>query len=1015
MKIHGLYLFAFILLSLCSGAQTVNYSILHYTTDNGLPQNSIKTINFDKAGYCWLGTEMGLVRFDGIHFLAFNSDNIKGELKSDRIVAIAKDHSGNAYAELEPGQQLAISQPQSSAAPLPKMQMQKMCFSRLNNLAIKPAEMTEVLNNYIFGLQYGGMNNFCIATSNTNVYVVVKGKLYYVRDTSLKLTTSIPHPYDKRLAVVNGRLILLQAGGQARIIKDDVVQSDALTITGPLNRSKAFRSGDYWLMRSATGAFVYAGKIIYRLHLENTRLVSEIFLKDTDVSGIDLSDVYTVYDNSVQQKYYLGTISSGLYIVTPSVFQYPQVSDKVIKNGFRSQAGIDDGERIVCEQYLYNRKGTVEMLPVARNIGATVYIKKDGVMYYGESPELYKFDLKTRQGKMLFKLDSRPSGILPDQVDSNFAWVSTSLSIGKLFYDTSIIFKKVPGRKIGSAIWGFDLIGRDSLLLTTQKGLKWYDWKHNMIYRSLLDSFSIHSVYVETADRIWISTNGKGNFLYLKGKVHALPESRIDALKTVHSFVDDGRHNFWLPTNNGLYRVSKDALLAYIEGKVKDVYYYSFSTQNDLRSNEFNGGSIPHYVWFKDSMLSLLSIKGPVWFYPNKIKIHYPDKQIYVDALEIDNTIMPYPDNGHTSLSPDFNNITLTVSSPYFGNKENLQLKYKVEGIDNDWQSVDDNGKIKLNRIPSGDYRLIVRKLDGRDMNHYNSLAFSFTVKPRFYNTWWFFAVLTVIIACGIYLSIKIRTRMLVRRNQKLSDIITGQTEDLRKTVQQLSVSEQELNESNRMKDNIITMVLHDLRSPIRFMTLISNYLASTHGKLSADELERKLKELKTSTISLNNFTEQFFTWAISHHKNFKVSKSWFTIKDVFMETEELYREIVETNGNQLVVEQANYSCFNDAQILTVIIRNLLDNANKHTQEGLITLSAKQEENELIITISDTGIGFSEKALGMFLNKKEYDGSKNGNGSFIVLSLIQLIGGKLEAISTPGTGTDFRIKLDNPQ
>jgi signal transduction histidine kinase len=198
-------------------------------------------------------------------------------------------------------------------------------------------------------------------------------------------------------------------------------------------------------------------------------------------------------------------------------------------------------------------------------------------------------------------------------------------------------------------------------------------------------------------------------------------------------------------------------------------------------------------------------------------------------------------------------------------------------------------------------------------------------------------------------------------------------------------------------------------------MTLIRNYLASTHGKLSPDELERKLQELKTSTISLNNFTEQFFTWAISHHKNFKVSKSWFTIRDIFSETEELYGEIVAANGNQLVVKLANYSCFSDAQILTVIIRNLLDNANKHTQAGLITLSAMQEENKLIIRISDTGIGFNEEALGTFLNKNEYDGSKNGNGSFIVLSLIQLIGGKLEATSAPGAGTDFRITLDNPQ
>lgn len=1012
IKVFWSYLFAFLLFSFYSGAQTSGYSIAHYTTDNGLPQNSIKSINFDKAGYCWLGTEIGLVRFDGIHFQSFNSDNIKG-LKSDRVVAVASDKSGNTYVEMENGQQLAISLSRSGAAPLPGVQKQAMCFSRPNNLAVRLPQMQNVLNNFILAPQYGGMGNFCIAASANDVYIVVDGKVHHVRDTSLHLVTAITLPYIKGMAAVNNKLVLFRTDGKARVIKDGIIHPDTLIISGPLSKSKAFLSGNYGLIRSATGAFVYAGKTIYGISLENNRLTSEVLLKDTDVKGIDLSDVYAIYHNTAQQKYYLGTITSGLYIVTPGVFQYPPISDQAVKNGFRSQAATGGGEHIICEQYQYYRNGTFEKLPIAQTIGATVYIRNDRAMYYGNTPELFKFDLKSRQNTLLFKLDSRPSGIQQDNTDSSFAWISTSLSVGKLYIDTALVLKKVPGRVVGRTIWGFTQVGKDSLLLTTQEGLKWYDWRRNYIYHSILDSFTINSVYVEAADRLWISTYAKGNFLYLKGKLYPLPENNIHALRTVHSFVDDGNGNFWLPTNNGLYKVSKDALLAYARGKLKDIYYYSFSTQNDLRTNEFNGGSIPHYVWFNDSMLSLLSIKGPVWFYPKKIKIHYPDKQIYVDGLEVDNVAIPYPDNDHISLPPDFNNLTLTVSSPYFGNKENLQLKYKVVGIDNDWQPVGDNGKIKLNRLPSGDYRLIVRKLNGHGIDHYNSLVFSFTIKPRFYNTWWFFVVLALIALAGIYLGIKLRTRMLVRRNQKLSDIITSQTEDLRNTVQQLSTSEQELNESNRMKDNIITMVLHDLRSPIRFMTLISSYLASAHGKLPADELEHKLKELKNSTIALNNFTEQFFTWAISHHKNFTVSKSWFAIKDIFTETEELYKEIIEANGNRLIVEQVNGSCFSDVQILTVIIRNLLDNANKHTSNGLITLSAKQEENRLVIGISDTGIGFSKEALQQFLNKKEYGGNQNGNGSFIVLSLVELISGRLEVTSAPGVGTDFRIILSH--
>ncbi len=50
-----------------------NYrNIVNYTADNGLPQSSVKDIEFDKNGYCWLSTEVGMVRFDGSNFKLVN-------------------------------------------------------------------------------------------------------------------------------------------------------------------------------------------------------------------------------------------------------------------------------------------------------------------------------------------------------------------------------------------------------------------------------------------------------------------------------------------------------------------------------------------------------------------------------------------------------------------------------------------------------------------------------------------------------------------------------------------------------------------------------------------------------------------------------------------------------------------------------------------------------------------------------------------------------------------------------
>ena len=76
-RLRSLLLFLYLLPFLASKGQTSlpDYSVVNYNSDNALPQNSIKGMAFDKNGFLWLGTEMGIVRFDGRNFREYNMDN----------------------------------------------------------------------------------------------------------------------------------------------------------------------------------------------------------------------------------------------------------------------------------------------------------------------------------------------------------------------------------------------------------------------------------------------------------------------------------------------------------------------------------------------------------------------------------------------------------------------------------------------------------------------------------------------------------------------------------------------------------------------------------------------------------------------------------------------------------------------------------------------------------------------------------------------------------------------------
>src|SRR4051812_45109808 len=96
------YIFTFFVIISCTNlkAQLPSYYIQHFNDENGLVQNSIKGIEIDKEGYLWLGTEMGLVRYDGSNFRLYNKTN-SPMLKTNRILNIGESKDGKMFVEFE--------------------------------------------------------------------------------------------------------------------------------------------------------------------------------------------------------------------------------------------------------------------------------------------------------------------------------------------------------------------------------------------------------------------------------------------------------------------------------------------------------------------------------------------------------------------------------------------------------------------------------------------------------------------------------------------------------------------------------------------------------------------------------------------------------------------------------------------------------------------------------------------------------------------------------------------------
>ncbi|HTE26477.1 two-component regulator propeller domain-containing protein [Flavitalea sp.] len=166
----------FVLFPYCLFANdSLKYSVQHYTDENGLPQNSIKSIAPDKAGFIWLATENGILRFDGHSLRRFDKQNLS--LASSRIYSILPVPAGDLLYALTDGQEI-------------------ICIEK-GKVSVYPHHLKRFLKKYFFvtddtGLAYQGLPHayykdtkdedlFLLAGSN-DYYLITKDSIIFYRN-----------------------------------------------------------------------------------------------------------------------------------------------------------------------------------------------------------------------------------------------------------------------------------------------------------------------------------------------------------------------------------------------------------------------------------------------------------------------------------------------------------------------------------------------------------------------------------------------------------------------------------------------------------------------------------------------------------------------------------------------------------------------------------------------------------------------------------------------------------------
>lgn len=978
-------------------SQVDNYVIKQYTSENGLPQNSVKSIKFDRSGFCWLATEAGIVRFDHHNFKSYGSDVIKG-LKSERIVAMMADTAGNIFAQALHFQNIKISGSSSPYSFLPILD-DTTDYSFVTWGYLTKCPTVDSIWQSIHDAKNIPVLKTLAGLRNGNIYLFFENDAYFIRKTNITRLK----PYDTEPVgslVLNDRYFLqVWAQNQVKCWDNGVGRTGQMT--GDIITNKEYLDGNFKTLWCEQGGFIYAGGSLYRILYINGSVMSKQVLSNLNIE-VPLSIAYRPDVNT----YFIGTGTQGLFTVKVSDFIYPEIPKESGPENYYTIAktSVDD---IIVNNVIVHPNNTATYVPLHNSNNRASYTDKSDRIYYENEFQLCRYNTATRKIDTLQQVDNHLLAILPDIQDKTLL-LCTHSSLYKTTPDGNIIWqKKFPQ---GQNATGLLPLTTEQYLLSTSVGLKWYNPQKNITTRTILDSFQIRAVYKDKHSRLWIGTDGNGSFLYTEDQLYPLPPGPGGSFRSIHSFIEDNSGNFWLPTNNGLYKVAVNDLADYTTGKTSTIFWFTFNKANGLRTTEFNGGANPNFQWLKDGALILPSINGLVKFYPHQLTMNYPGEQIFIDEITIDGQKTDLATiKGAIQLKPTFQALLIKVACPYFGNSDNLKLEYKIGVEDGQWVTIPASGIISINRLPANDYTLTVRKAGSNSDTPNGNITLNMVVTPFFYRTSWFLGGIILLIASLGYLYARRRVVKLEKEKVKIEKIVEVRTEELSAAIHQLENSETALKKSNEVKEQIIATVLHDLRSPLFSMRVTGKSLVKNWHH-DSEENFKQLKGLNHLIGELSRFTDQFFSWAASQQDHFKVENTSFSLQQLFSDIEALFTEILMVNNNRFFIPATTVQCYTDRDILVLILRNLVDNANKNTENGIISLKAILAHKELRIQVSDTGKGLNAFQIENFLDKDK--AVKNGRmGSVIILEMLSKINGELLVDSEQGKGAVFTIIL----
>ena len=993
------------------------YSHEVWTTDDGLPQNSINELVQTPDGYLWMGTQEGLARFDGVQFTIFDKHNTP-QIKNNFISALFVDHEGSLWIGTFDGGLITYK----------------------NNTFVGTIKFKILENSYIRSIFEDNANGIWIAIRERGV-MRIDSASHQTFDTSNGLIDNQARNFcqDSKgrvwIATEKGISIYDKGKLQSFTMKEGLLYSVVNSITRGLNNTM-------WLATNRGIQNVpedFTDRKSFKTYNVQDGLPDNItFNVQVDSDGTVWAGTRGGVARLSNGKISSFTVADGL--------SYEHVDALLIDFEKNIWIGTDGGGLNVLKEGIFTSFTKKEGM--LSNIIWTIFEDQSHTIWIGTDNGLVKM---SRNGKPSFTYFTKKEGLYDNEVyslamdNTGAMWVGTVNGVNKIVKGKVENVKssiKTKGLIISQVfedsrhrIWiatageGLHRIDKGSvktynvangfisnyigciaedkngniLVGTDGEGLVIVSEEQQKIIskNNGLSSNFIQAIYIDQEGVVWAGTSGGGLNRIANGTITSftVKEGLHDDL--IFQILEDDFGRLWMTSNRGIFHVNKSELNAFASGKVRSVNSVAYSKEDGLRSMECNGGVQPAGWKAHDGTLWFPTSGGVAMINPKNIVANQHPPRVILEEMRVENQPWKTP-----IVTPGKERFEFRFTGISFAAPKKIRFKVKLEGYDKEWDDIDTRRAAYYTHLPPGEYTFKVIAGNSDGVWNETGISYPFVVQAHFYQTTIFYISFIAFVAIGIFGTYRLRIRQINSRQRELERIVEERTKNLV--------------EANNSKSQLLSFVAHDLKTPLITIHSIAQEIKAfdnidRHFRGYLDLVEQNSKRIVTLISEILNIS------AIESGK-FQFKFEPINIAGIAAIVVDGYQVQAMRKEQQLTFNvESDHQCIvmADSVKLQEAMENLINNAIKYSpRHAQIAVNVLLRNETVVFTVQDQGPGISTEDQQQLFKKFHVLTAKptggeiaTGLGLAIVKEIVEAHHGKVFVKSTPPMGSLFTIEL----